>query len=208
MTKEESSSEVCIGHRDLVIGASSMRIIFIGPPGAGKGTQAAALTQRLSIVHLSTGDMLREAARAKTPLGREAAEHMNAGRLVPKELVQQLVAERIAGPDCRDGYLLDGFPRTVEQAEHLDKWLDAQGASIDLVVNLAVDDAVLLARLASRGREDDADDVVRERLRQYDKLTRPLVDYYRRRGVLREIDGHGTPDEVLRRIVAEVEAAS
>jgi adenylate kinase len=104
--------------------------------------------------------------------------------------------------------LLDGFPRTVDQAEALDKWLAAQGAKIDLVINLAVDDAVLLARLAGRGRQDDAEDVVRERLRQYDKLTRPLADYYRRRGVLREIDGHGTPEEVFQRIVAEVEAKS
>ena len=185
-----------------------MRIIFLGPPGAGKGTQAAVLTQRLSLAHLSTGDMLREANRAQTPLGKEAAEHMYAGRLVPSELVQRLVAERISQPDCRKGYLLDGFPRTVDQAEALDKWLSAQGAKIDVVINLAVDDEVLLARLASRGRQDDAEEVVRERLRQYDKLTRPLADYYRRRGVLREIDGHGTPDEVFQRIVAEVEAAS
>jgi adenylate kinase len=185
-----------------------MRIIFLGPPGAGKGTQAAALTQRLSLAHLSTGDMLRAATRAETPLGKEAAAHMNAGRLVPSELVQKLVAERISQPDCRKGYLLDGFPRTVDQAEALDKWLAAQGAKIDLVINLAVDDAVLLARLAGRGRQDDAEEVVRERLRQYDKLTRPLADYYRRRGVLREIDGHGTPEEVFQRIVAEVEAKS
>jgi adenylate kinase len=185
-----------------------MRIIFLGPPGAGKGTQAAALTQRLSLPHLSTGDMLREANRAQTPLGKEAAEHMYAGRLVPSELVQRLVAERISQPDCRKGYLLDGFPRTVDQAEALDKWLAAQGAKIDVVINLAVDDGVLLARLASRGRQDDAEDVVRERLRQYDKLTKPLADYYRHRGVLREIDGHGTPDEVFERIVAEVEVAS
>jgi adenylate kinase len=185
-----------------------MRIIFLGPPGAGKGTQAAALTQRLSLTHLSTGDMLSEAARAQTQLGKEAAEHMNAGRLVPTELVQRLVAERISQPDCRKGYLLDGFPRTVDQAEALDKWLTAQEEKIDLVINLGVDEAVLLARLASRGRQDDAEDVVRERLRQYDKLTKPLADYYRRGGVLREIDGHGTPEEVFQRIVADVEAAS
>jgi adenylate kinase len=183
-----------------------MRIIFLGPPGAGKGTQAAALTERLSIPHLSTGDMLREAGRSKTRLGLEAAEHMNAGRLVPSELVQRLVAERISEPDCRGGYLLDGFPRTVEQAEALDKWLEAQGVRMDLVVNLHVDDDVLLSRLACRGRPDDVESVVRERLRQYDRLTKPLSDYYRRRGVFCEIDGHGTPEQVLQRIVAAVDA--
>jgi adenylate kinase len=183
-----------------------MRIIFLGPPGAGKGTQAAALTERLSIPHLSSGDMLREATRAQTPLGREAADHMNAGRLVPSELVQKLVAERISQPDCRGGYLLDGFPRTIEQAEELDKWLGAQGTKIDLVVNLVVDASVLLARLAGRGRQDDAEAVVRERLRQYDRLTKPVTRYYRDRGVLHQIDGHGTPDEVLTRIVAAVES--
>jgi adenylate kinase len=181
-----------------------MRIVFLGPPGAGKGTQAARVAQRLSVPHLSTGDMLREATRLQTPLGRQAAEHMNAGRLVPREIVEALVDERLAQADCADGYLLDGFPRTLEQAENLDEKLVLRGGGVDLAVYLDVPEDALLARLASRGRADDAEEVVRERLAQYDKLTRPLVDYYRGRGVLREVDGLGTPDEVFSRILSVV----
>jgi adenylate kinase len=183
-----------------------MRIVFLGPPGAGKGTQAVRVAERLGTPHLSTGDMLREATRQGTKLGREAAGYMNAGLLVPKELVQSLLEERIAQPDCSGGFLLDGFPRTVEQAQDLDSHLAARGAGIDAVVNLQVEEADLLARLAGRGRQDDAEDVVRERLRQYDKLTRPLVDYYGAQGVLREVDGQGGPDEVFERILAELAA--
>jgi adenylate kinase len=182
-----------------------MRIVFLGPPGAGKGTQAVRVAARLDVPHLSTGEMLRDAAQRGTELGRQAAEHMNAGRLVPTELVQALVEERLAQPDCSGGYLLDGFPRTVEQAENLDRLLATRGAALDLVVNIDVAEEALLARLASRGRQDDAEDVVRERLRQYDRWTKPLVDYYRGRGVLREVDGLGTPDEVFERIVAAVQ---
>ncbi len=199
MTKDGGDAR-SIGHWDLVIGAF-MRIVFLGPPGAGKGTQAARLTERLAIPHLSTGDMLREAGRRQTELGLQAAEHMNAGRLVPTELVQALVAERLAQSDCQGGYLLDGFPRTVEQAEKLDALLARRNAALDVVVSLEVDQDELLARLSSRGREDDDEQVVRERLRQYDKLTKPLADYYRGRGILRTVDGHGSPDEVFARVV-------
>ncbi len=181
-----------------------MRIVFLGPPGAGKGTQAIRVAERLGVPHLSTGEMLRDATRRQSELGRQAAEHMNAGRLVPTELVQALVEERLAQADCAGGYLLDGVPRTVEQAEHLDRLLAARAAGLDLVVHLDVPEDALLARLAGRGRQDDAEEVVRERLRQYDKLTRPLTEYYRGRGVLREVDGLGTPDEVFARIIAEV----
>jgi adenylate kinase len=183
-----------------------MRIVFLGPPGAGKGTQAVRVAKRLGVPHLSTGDMLRDATRRGTALGREAAEHMNAGRLVPTELVQLLVVDRLAQPDCAPGYLLDGFPRTVEQAENLEQMLAKQGSAIDVAVNLDVAEGELLTRLASRGRTDDAEEVVRERLRHYDNLTKPLVDHYRRRGVLREVDGLGTPDAVFERIMAAVAA--
>jgi adenylate kinase len=183
-----------------------MRIVFLGPPGAGKGTQAVRVAERLGVPHLSTGEMLREAIRQDTELGRRAAEHMNAGRLAPTELVQALVGERLAQSNCSGGYLLDGFPRTVEQAEHLDRLLAARGAAgLDRAVYLDVSEEAILARLATRGREDDVEHVVRERLRQYDKLTKPLVDYYRGRGVLDEVDGLGTPDEVFARILSVLE---
>jgi adenylate kinase len=119
--------------------------------------------------------------------------------------VEALVNERTSEPDCAGGYLLDGFPRTVEQAESLDSMLAARGAAIDRVVNLDVPEEALLARLAGRGRQDDAEEVVRERLRQYDKLTKPLTEYYRSRGVLSDVDGLGAPDEVFARITAEIE---
>jgi len=185
-----------------------MRIVFIGPPGAGKGTQALRVTERLGVPHLSTGEMLRQACRNGTELGLQAAEHMNAGRLVPNGLVQTLVAERLSLPDCSRGYLLDGFPRTVNQAESLDALLAARGSELDAAIELQVDRNVLMNRLAGRGRDDDAEQVVRERLRQYDDLTQPLINYYQTRGILRVVDGHGTPDEVFARIVAEVEAAA
>ena len=182
----------------------AMRIVFLGPPGAGKGTQAIRVAQRLGVPHLSTGDMLREATRNGTDLGREAAEYMNAGKLVPTVLVQSLVDARVSQDDCAHGYLLDGFPRTVEQAENLDRLLASRGASLEAVINLQVPEETLLDRLAGRGRQDDEAQVVRERLRQYDELTRPLAAYYRKRGVLRDVDGLGTPDEVSSRIMAEV----
>lgn len=179
-----------------------MRIVFLGPPGAGKGTQAVRVAARLGVPHLSTGEMLRDAADRGTELGRQAANHMNAGRLVPTELVQALVEERLTQPDCRIGFLLDGFPRTVKQAEILDRWLAQRNLTIDAAVNIDVAEEELLARLASRGRQDDAEDVVRERFRQYDELSKPLVDYYRGRGILRDVNGLDSPDEVFERIVA------
>lgn len=181
-----------------------MRIVFLGPPGAGKGTQAIRVAQRLGVPHLSTGDMLREAIGLDTELGREAARFMDQGRLVPTVLVQSLVDARVSQDDCCHGYLLDGFPRTVEQAENLDRLLATRGAALEAVINLQVPEETLLDRLAGRGRHDDAVQVVRERLRQYDELTRPLAAYYRERGVLRDVNGLGTPDEVSSRIMAEV----
>jgi adenylate kinase len=182
-----------------------MRIVLIGPPGAGKGTQAARIIERLDIPHLSTGDMLRDACRRSTEVGREAEPYMKSGRLVPDKLVQKLVIERIARIDCRDGYLLDGFPRTAPQAEMLDALLAERGQSLDLAVKIHVDEDILLERLAGRGRQDDDQTVIRERLDQYHRLTRPLAAYYGDRGILREIDGHGAPEEVFERIVEQFE---
>jgi adenylate kinase len=184
-----------------------MRIVLIGPPGAGKGTQAARLTQRFGIPHLSTGDMLREAVRNQTELGAKAAPFMKAGRLVPDELVQQLVIERIAQPDCAGGYLLDGFPRNAQQAKMLDKLLADCGQALDVALKINVDKRVLLERLSGRGRDDDDGLIVAQRLQQYDSLTEPMAAYYRSRGKLREIDGLGTKDEVFDRIMGEIEAA-
>ena len=184
-----------------------MRIVLIGPPGAGKGTQAAKLTQRLNIPHLSTGDMLREAVRLQTEAGKQAAPYMNAGRLVPDDLVQRLVIERISHPDCQRGYLLDGFPRTAAQAKMLDQLLDDSAQAVDLAVKIDVDMEVLLERLSGRGREDDDALIVAQRLQQYDQLTEPMAAYYRGRGKLREIHGLGTKEEVFERIMDEVVAA-
>ncbi|HMP05498.1 MAG TPA: adenylate kinase [Lacipirellulaceae bacterium] len=178
-----------------------MQIVFLGPPGAGKGTQAVRVAQRLGAPHLSTGEMLRDALRSQSDLGRQAAEHINAGRLVPDALVDALVEQRLAQPDCRSGFVLDGFPRTLEQAEYLDGLLARRDAALDAVVELEVPEQELLIRLSRRGREDDLEQVVRERLRQYDELTQPLVDYYRRRGVLREVPGEGSLEDVFARIM-------
>jgi adenylate kinase len=185
-----------------------MRIVFIGPPGAGKGTQAVRLKDHLNIAHLSTGDMLRAAASAGTPLGREAQQYMNDGRLVPDEVVVGIVVERLAAPDCRHGCLFDGFPRTVPQAETLDSVLAERGMPLDMVLELQVADELLFQRLAARGRADDNEETIRERLRQYRRLTTPLLDYYRGRGILRSVDGEGTPDEVFTRIEQAVDAAA
>ena len=184
-----------------------MRIVFIGPPGAGKGTQAVRLKQHLDIAHLSTGDMLREAATAGTQLGQQAQQFMNDGKLVPDEVVVGIVVERLAQPDCQRGCLFDGFPRTVPQAETLDGVLAEQDIPLDMVLELQVADELLFERLASRGRADDNEETIRERLRQYTRLTTPLLDYYRGRGIVRSVDGEGTPDEVFDRIRQTVDAA-
>ncbi|MBI2826798.1 MAG: adenylate kinase [Planctomycetia bacterium] len=182
-----------------------MRIVFVGPPGAGKGTQSQRLVERLAIAHLSTGDMLREARQKQTKVGRLAEEYMAAGKLVPDELVLALVGERITSPDCARGVLFDGFPRNVKQAEELDAMLAERRMAIDMALELAVDDEEVIRRLAGRGRPDDEPRVVAERLKTYWGQTRPLLDYYRGRGILETVRGDGTIDQVFARVLKAVD---
>ena len=182
-----------------------MRFVLLGPPGAGKGTQAVQLAEHLKVPMLSTGEMFREASRNQTELGRQVEEYFQSGRLVPDELVEQIVFERLSQNDCQNGFLLDGFPRTVPQAENLDNWLVQNSLSLDAVLELNVTREELLDRLAQRGRQDDDREIVLERLKQYDHLTLPLTAYYQERGVLQAIDGIGTADEVFARVVQIVD---
>jgi adenylate kinase len=181
-----------------------MRIVFLGPPGSGKGTQAKLLARRLGVPAVSTGDMLREAVRRETPLGLRAKAIMEAGDLVPDDVVTGLIRERIASPDAAGGFLLDGYPRTIAQAEALERLLEERGASLDAVVNLEVPEAALLDRLLGRageeGRSDDRPETVRERLRVYAEKTAPLVAFYERSGLLTHVDGFGSVEDVSGRI--------
>lgn len=177
-----------------------MRIAFIGPPGSGKGTQAARLAEELGVTALSTGEVLRAAQHSDTPAGREIAARLAVGELVSDDLVLRIVADRLAEADCRHGYLFDGFPRTAPQAVELDRLLEDHGAKLDAAVLLVAPEEELLRRLASRGREDDNTEQIRQRLRDYKALTAPLADYYQERGLLTTIDAVGTPEEVYQRL--------
>ncbi|ADK86270.1 adenylate kinase [Desulfarculus baarsii DSM 2075] len=210
-----------------------MNLILLGPPGAGKGTQAKKLIDAYGIPQISTGDMLREAVKNQTPLGIEAKKFMDAGKLVTDEIVIGLAKDRMAQPDCAKGFMLDGFPRTVPQAEALDKVLAEMNRKIDHVVSIEVPSSELLGRLTGRRtckacgsgfhvmfdppktegkcdkcggelyqRDDDNEATVSNRLKVYDDQTKPLIDYYQQKGLLRPIQGVGSIDDIFGRIKA------
>ena len=179
-----------------------MRLVLLGPPGAGKGTQAQLLAARKGLAHLSTGDMLRAAAVAGTPVGTRAKEIMDRGDLVSDEVMVEIIAGRIDQPDCAGGFILDGFPRTIDQAKTLDRLLVERGLSLDAVVELSVDDAILIDRIDKRAREtsgvraDDTTETLKTRLAVYHRQTKPVSAYYRERGALRAVDGMKSVEEV------------
>jgi len=208
-----------------------VRIIFIGPPGAGKGTQAARIVERLGVPHVSTGDMLRAALKAGTEMGKLAQTYMTNGGLVPDEVVIGIVRDRLSEPDAAKGFMLDGFPRTLPQAEALDAMLASIGVTIDRVPVLEVADELIVARIVGRRtdpdtgriyhltfdpppadivdrlqhRADDTEEAVRTRLAAYHAQTAPIIPHYSAQGVVRVLDGVGTPDEVTERLMAALQ---
>ncbi|MDH6197816.1 adenylate kinase [Mycobacterium frederiksbergense] len=174
-----------------------MRVVLLGPPGAGKGTQAEKLSEKLGIPQISTGDLFRKNIGEGTPLGLEAKGYLDAGNLVPAELTNRLVEDRIDQPDAADGFILDGYPRSVEQAGALRDMLAARNTKLDAVVEFQVSEDELLTRLKGRGRADDTEDVIRNRMKVYRDETEPLLEYYR--DELKTVDAVGALDEVFAR---------
>jgi len=218
-----------------VAGGAGVRLVLMGAPGVGKGTQAAEITRRVGLPHISTGDLLRAAIRDGSPLGRKVAPIVERGDLVPDALIGEVMEERLSHKDAEGGFLLDGFPRTVAQADLLDRILARRGQTLDRVILIEVPEPVIIERIAGRRscgrcgavyhvrhnppkvegicdrcgselrqRPDDAEAVIAERLRAYRELTAPLVERYRRAGVLLPVDGRGRPEEVFSRIAAGV----
>jgi adenylate kinase len=181
------------------------RLIFLGPPGAGKGTQAQTLAEFWNIPHISTGEILRQAMKEQTPLGIKAQSYVDGGELVPDQLVQDLVQERLNQPDAKSGWILDGFPRKVTQAAFLGELLAKIGQGGERVVNLDVPDEVVIARLLGRGRKDDSEEVIRRRLEVYRAETAPLINYYGDRQKLLTVNGNQSQEEVttaLKQVIA------
>lgn len=207
-------------------------VVFLGPPGAGKGTQGKRLARHLGVPFIGMGDLLRQKLEENTPLSQELRRIMAEGRYVPDEIVIRILEERILAPDARDGFILDGFPRTVAQADALDQLLERMGKHLDAILYLTADEESIVLRLSRRRickacgqeyhdeflppltpgvcnmcggeliqREDDREDTIRKRLKIYDDLTTPLIEYARRKGLLRQVSGEGSPEEVGARIL-------
>lgn len=188
-----------------------MNVILLGPPGAGKGTQSQRLVEKYGIVQLSTGEILRVAVASGSALGKQAKKVMEAGQLMPDDLMIRIISDRIDEPDCAKGFILDGFPRTVRQAEALDDLLARKGLKLDHVIELKVDDAVLVSRItkrateeraAGRSRADDTVETLKKRLAVYHDHTAPILPYYRKKGTLKVVDGMADITEVARQIDA------
>jgi adenylate kinase len=216
----------------------SQALIFLGAPGAGKGTQAREVSKEFSIPQISTGDILRDAVKKGTPLGLAAKVKMEAGQLVPDEVVCGIVEERIGEPDCKSGFILDGFPRTIPQAQFVDRALENKGRGKPLVINIAVEQDVLLKRLTGRRtcsacgeiynvhfnppktegicnkdgakllqRADDNAETIRQRLVAYDNQTRPLIDYYRQKNLLHDVEGNREPEPIAQDLIRFLKSA-
>ncbi|MGI9455739.1 MAG: adenylate kinase [Aeoliella sp.] len=182
-----------------------MWIVFLGPPGAGKGTQSERLAEQLGVAHLSTGEMLREARIRRTELGLLVADYLDNGQLVPDQVVLDIVADRTLLPDCKNGCIFDGFPRTLFQAESLDRLLGERHTPLDLVIELVIEQGELLTRLLKRGRGDDNMATIQQRMQSYELETAPLVKYYSERRLLHSVDASGTTDEVFTALLAVVQ---
>jgi adenylate kinase len=181
-----------------------MRLILLGAPGAGKGTQALELADDLNIPHISTGELLRKEIQNSTPVGLQVTEYMNAGELVPDSIMIHILEDRLHDPDCQDGFILDGFPRTLSQAMYLKTLLERLNTPIDAVVSIEVPQQKIVARLSGRKRCDDTPDTIQRRLDVYDRETAPLKDYYLKEGILKPVNGDAEPEKVTRRILESV----
>lgn len=177
-----------------------MNIILLAPPGAGKGTQAKVLSERHDIPHVEMGQIIRTAIKEETPAGKKAKEYVDSGKLVPDDVVVDLIQERIEQPDCRDGFILDGFPRTLPQAESFEAMAADNDIDLDAVVNLDVSDEEVKSRLLDRGRDDDTPEAIEQRLEEYRNKTAPLIDFYQEEDLLVKIDGEQSIDDVTESI--------
>ncbi|GAA4844365.1 adenylate kinase [Saccharopolyspora rosea] len=181
-----------------------MRLVLVGPPGAGKGTQAAVLSEKLGVPHISTGDLFRANIGNATPLGQKAKSYLDAGELVPDEVTNEMVRERLAEPDAREGFLLDGYPRTTPQADVLTDILAENGMELTAVLQFEVPEEELVRRMLARGRSDDTEDVIRRRLAVYREETEPLLEYYRNK--ILKIDAVGSIDDISARALEALRA--